>query len=219
MTMLNVLLAEDHAIVREGLRALLEEQGKYSVVGLAEDGMEAVSLAQKLHPDIVVMDISMPNLNGLEATRRIREIARTPEVIILSQHSRREYVVQAVISGAKGYLLKDSMMDELAFAIESVSRGEIYLSKLFNHEDIMDSVRRREPIISPMERLTPREKEVLQLVAEGNTNRQIASILTISTKTVEKHRFNLMEKLEIRDLAGLVRFAISEGMIIVDDST
>jgi RNA polymerase sigma factor (sigma-70 family) len=213
MRPITVLLAEDHHLVREALRALLEENKGIEVVGQAEDGFVALELAASLRPDIVVMDISMPNLNGLEATARMRGLPRPPGVIILSQHSGTEYVVQALVSGAKGYLLKDSVVDDLTEAITVVFQGETYLSGQLPQATIEDLVRRRETLPSPLERLTPREREVLQLVAEGNTNRQIASKLSISVKTVEKHRFNLMEKLGIRDVTGLVRFAVAHGIV------
>ncbi len=213
MRLIKVLLAEDHHLVREGLRALLHEQGGFEVVAQAQDGLQAVLLAEKLRPDVVVMDISMPNLNGLEATSRLRDLATPPYVIILSQHSRTDYVVQALLAGASGYLLKDSVADELPLAIRTVLDGETYLSERLPRDEIEEHLHRRSAIPSPLERLTQREREVLQLVAEGNTNRQIATKLGISVKTVEKHRFNLMEKLNIRDVTGLVRFALANGII------
>jgi DNA-binding NarL/FixJ family response regulator len=215
---ITVLLAEDHTIVREGLRALLEESGEFDVVGQAQDGHAAVQLAERLRPDVVVMDISMPNLNGLEATARIRSLASAPRVIILSQHSREEYVVQSLLAGAKGYLLKGSVVDELAEAIRMVFAGGSFLSAQLPGDLIQELVRRRgDAATEPTHRLTPREREILQLVAEGNTNRQIAAHLAISVKTVEKHRCNLMDKLGIRDVTGLVRFAVTYGIIESED--
>ena len=213
MKPLTVLLVEDHHLVREALRALLSEQGTVEVVGQAKDGLEALEKVPALRPDIVVMDIGMPNLNGLEATRRLCDLPHAPEVIILSQHARQEYVVQALLAGARGYLLKDAVADELTEAIERVFAGETYLSRQLPRDQIEEYVRQGKNLPFPLKRLTPREREVLQLVAEGYTNRQIAVKLSISVKTVEKHRFNLMEKLDIRDVAGLVRFAVEHGIV------
>jgi DNA-binding NarL/FixJ family response regulator len=217
MRTITVLLAEDHHLVREGLRALLEEQGDFKIVAQAEDGSQAIQLAESRRPDVVVMDIAMPNLNGLEATARLRQLPRPPQVIILSQYGREEYVVQALTAGASGYLLKGSVADELPRAIRAVFEGQTYLSEQIPRENIEELMRTRAGTTSPLERLTPREREVLQLVAEGKTNRQIAAYLSISVKTVEKHRFNLMEKLNIRDVTGLVRFAMLHGIIETKD--
>lgn len=213
MRTITVLLAEDHHLVREALRALLTEQDGVEVVGQAQDGNEALELARSLQPDIAVMDISMPHLNGLEATERMRSLPHAPRVIILSQHSRRDYVVKALLAGARGYLLKDSIADELIEAIHAVFRGDTFLSDQLPQAEIEEYMRRGQQVPSALDQLTPREREVLQLVAEGNTNRQIAVMLTISVKTVEKHRYNLMDKLNIRDVAGLVRFAIENNVI------
>jgi RNA polymerase sigma factor (sigma-70 family) len=212
----TVLVVEDHNLVREALRALIEENPSLEVVGQAHDGSEALSLAEQTHPDLVIMDIMMPNLNGFEATKGMTALARPPKVVILSQYNREEYVLQALYSGASGYLLKDAAADELLLAIQAVSDGETYLSSQLDREAIEERLRQRGAVGSPLERLTPRERQVLQLVAEGNTNRQVAINLGISIKTVEKHRFSLMEKLNIRDVTGLVRFAVSEGIILSD---
>ncbi len=209
--MIDILLAEDHTIVREGLRALLQEHGEFAVVGQAEDGQQAIELAASLHPDVVVMDIVMPRLNGLEATSRIRDLPNPPEILILSQHDREEYVYQALRAGARGYLLKDSIADELITAIHAVARRERFVSALISPEAVESYIQRRGG--PALERLTTREREVLQLIAEGHTNRQIAGELNISTKTVEKHRSNLMTKLNIHDLASLVRFAVAHGVV------
>lgn len=209
--MITVLLAEDHNIVREGLRALLEEQPDFVVVGQAEDGHQAVELASALCPHVVVMDIIMPRLNGLEATCRLCALPTPPKVVILSQHNREEYIYQALKAGAGGYLLKDSIADELIAAIRAVTQGEQFLSAQISPQ-LLEAYIQRRGGVGP-EVLTPREREVLQLIAEGHTNRQIAAILDISVKTVEKHRSNLMDKLDIRDVASLVRFAIAHGII------
>ena len=209
--MINIVLAEDHAIVREALRALLEEQGEFRVVGQAEDGREAVDLVACLRPHVVVMDIVMPRLNGLEATIRLRELPNPPEVVILSQHDREEYVYQALKAGAKGYLLKDSVAGELAAAIRAVALHERFISARISQEAVESYTQRRGGPV--FERLTAREREVLQLIAEGHTNRQIAKVLALSTKTIEKHRSNLMDKLDIHDVANLVRFAVEYGIV------
>ncbi len=213
MRPIRVLLADDHHLVREGIRALLEEKSGFEVIGQAKDGRQAVTMVEELHPDLVIMDVAMPNLNGLEAAARIRQMARAPYVIILSQYQDTPYVVQAMLAGAAGYLLKGSIADELVSAIEAVMEGDNYFSSELPRREIEEMMRQREGTLSPMERLTAREREVLQLVAEGNTNRQIAIRLGISIKTVEKHRFNLMEKLSMRDVTALVRFAIANGIV------
>lgn len=217
MRPIRVLLADDHHLVREGIRALLEEKDGIDVVGQAKDGRQALTLVEELHPDLVVMDIAMPNLNGLEAAARMRQLPRPPVVIILSQYQDLPYIVQALTAGAQGYLLKGSIADELAQAIQTVMEGDTYLSSELPRREIEDMLRHRDSMLGPLERLTAREREVLQLVAEGNTNRQIAIRLGISIKTVEKHRFNLMEKLNMRDVTALVRFAIANGIVTPDN--
>ncbi|MBN1312741.1 MAG: response regulator transcription factor [Anaerolineae bacterium] len=213
MTPISILLVEDHHLVREALRALIEEGHQFSVIGQAEDGNQALEMTEKLRPNVVVMDIMMPHLNGLEATSRLRNLQYPPKIIILSQHHAQEYIVQALMIGANGYLLKDAAADELPTAIRAVVDGTTYLSAQIPREEIEEILLRKDSIEAPIDRLTPREREVLQLVAEGNTNRQIAHYLGISIKTVEKHRFSLMDKLNIRDVTGLVRFAIAQGII------
>jgi RNA polymerase sigma factor (sigma-70 family) len=218
MTRTTVLLVEDHQLVREALRALIHENPSLEVIGLASDGNEALSLAEQVNPDIAIMDIMMPNLNGFEATRRMRSLPHPPKVVILSQHSSEEYVLQALASGASAYLLKDAAVDELLTAIQVVEGGDTYLSAQLDRDAIEERLRQRDGIFSPLDRLTQREREVLQLVAEGNTNRQIGIKLAISVKTVEKHRFSLMEKLHVRDVTGLVRFAVTHGIIQSDET-
>lgn len=213
MKTISVLLVEDHHLVREALRALLEEDERFRVVGQAEDGLEAARLAEQLHPDIVVMDVVMPHLNGLEAAARMREMNPPPHVIILSQYDSPAYVAEALLAGAGAYLLKDAAVVELTDAASAVLAGERYLSADLNAEEIEAYLHHRQGTLSPLDRLTGREREVLQMVAEGLTNRQVALRLSISVKTVEKHRFSLMEKLSIRDVTGLVRFALAHGVI------
>lgn len=218
MTHTTVLLVEDHHLVREALRALIENSSQIVVLGQAQDGNQALRLAQEQHPDVVIMDIMMPNLNGLEATRRMCLLSPPPRVLILSQYANEEYVLQALADGASGYLLKDDAVEELLSAISTVAGGGTYLSSRLNRDAIEEKLRQKPTIRSAVETLSRREREVLQLVVEGNTNRQIARMLGISVKTVEKHRFSLMEKLNIRDVTALVRFAVAHGVIHNDDS-
>ncbi|HIC88097.1 MAG TPA: response regulator transcription factor, partial [Anaerolineae bacterium] len=212
---IRLLLAEDHRLMRQGLRALLEDEENIKIVGEAGDGPTAVAEAERLQPDIVLMDITMPHLNGLDATIRIRQRCPNTRVIILSMHENEEFIFQALRVGASGYLLKKSASSELHMAVEAVSRGEWYLTPAVSRSVIEEYIRRAEEGTprSPYERLTSREREVLQLVAEGYTNREIAERLHISIKTVDKHRTSLMSKLDIHDSAGLVRYAVSKGLV------
>ena len=216
MKQIAVLLAEDHAIVRQGLRLLVEADGDIEIVGDAKTGREAVQLVKDLRPEIVVMDIAMPLLNGLEATRQILKAFPKTKVLILSAHSDPEYVEQVVKAGAMGYLLKQSSGDILAKAIRELHNGRTFFTPSIakrlkdGYQKSTDGVGLRKK--SGTE-LTSRESELLQLIAEGQANKQIASELGISIKTVEKHRQHLMEKLNIHDIAGLTRFAIAAGII------
>lgn len=217
--MIRVVLAEDHHLVREGIRALLERADDIEVVGEAADGQEAVELVQRLAPDVLVMDIAMPRLDGTQATERVRALGVATQVVILSMHSDETLVRQTLRSGARGYLLKRSVTEELLLAIRAAVRGEIYLSPAISVSILdeflaiqADSEERR-----PFDLLTPRQREVLQLIAEGHTNTAIAQILKVSTKTVEKHRANLMSKLNVHDVAGLIRMAVKHGLILLDE--
>ena len=209
----RVLLADDHALVRVGIRSLLSTISGFDVVGEAGTGHEAVELADQLRPHVVLMDIAMPGISGLDATARLVE--RHPEihVIILSMHASEEYALQALRAGAAGYLLKDADLLELERAIVAVARGETYLSPAISKHVIADYKRRVAEQPEPIDRLTPRQREVLQLIAEGLSTKEIAFKLGLSVKTVETHRAQLMERLEIRDVAGLVRFAIRSGLV------
>jgi DNA-binding NarL/FixJ family response regulator len=197
----------------------LEGYSNIEVIGEAADGREAVQLAEDLHPDVVVMDVNMPGLNGLEATDRIKRRLQDVKVLILSMHANEEYVLQVLRSGAKGYLLKDSATDELVAGIQAVFEGDAYLSPRISRTVIADYVRRTdvEDERQPHEMLTPREREILQLVAEGRTSKEIATELHLSIKTVETHRANLMDKLNIHNRAGLIRYAIRAGIIQSDE--
>ena len=216
MKRITVLLAEDHTVVREGFRKMLELEEDIEVVGEAQDGRETLALARKLRPDVVLMDIAMPRLNGLEATRQIRKLIPTTKVLILSAHSDDAYVKNAMEAGAVGFLLKQTSAHDVCRAIREVEKG-----KMFFAAAVSKRLERLKPRISGRagagdkhgRRLTPREMEVLQLIAEGKPNKETAAELGIGTKTVEKHREHLMEKLQIHDTAGLTRYAISAGII------
>lgn len=216
MKRIPVLLADDHQIVREGFRALLKHEHDIEVVGEAETGRQAVALARKLRPAVVVMDIAMPLLNGMEATRQIRKELPAIRVIILSAHSDDAYVEQMVALGAAGFLLKQTSSHDLATAIREVQKGNTFFSptvsqRLRNREQ--KSLDREGNLRTRSNRLSSREVEVLQLIAEGKPNKQVAAELGVSFKTVDKHRQHLMGKLNIHDVAGLTRYAIAEGII------
>lgn len=207
----RILLADDHAIVRDGLRMLLEAQDGFEVVGTAVDGRDAVQQARQLRPDIVVMDIAMPSLNGIEAARAICEALPGTRVLILSMQSSPEHVFRALQSGARGYLLKDSAGAELVAAIRAVHAGRRYLGEAIN-ETVVSDYLNQSRAASPLDSLSPRERTLLQLIAEGRTNAEAARLMCLSVKTVETYRSRLMQKLGIGDLATLVKFAIEHGL-------
>jgi DNA-binding NarL/FixJ family response regulator len=216
MKRITVLLAEDHSIVREGLRSLLALEEEFEVVGEAGTGRQAVEMARKLCPTVVVMDIAMPLLNGFEATRQILLAAPATKILVLSAHSDDEYVAHMAAVGASGYLVKQNSGQMLVHAIREIIAGHSYFSPSIAKRQGDAERRSREagvPRGKPRRPLTAREAEVLQLVAEGAANKQIAGELGISTKTVEKHRQQLMDKLDIHDTAGLTRYAIASGVI------
>jgi DNA-binding NarL/FixJ family response regulator len=216
MKRITVLLAEDHMIVREGLRVLLEAEGDIEVIGEAQTGRQAVQLSRKLRPDVVVMDIAMPLLNGLEATRQIVKAVPTTRVLILSAHSDDEYIRQVVMLGAAGYLIKQTSADLLSRAIREVQKGNTFFSPSVANRLrslSLESPDGRLVLEAKKAGLSPREVEVLQLIAEGKANKQVAAELGISIKTVEKHRQHLMSKLDLHDTAGLTRYAIAAGII------
>jgi len=216
MKRITVLLAEDHQIVREGFRSLLKHERDIEVVGEAETGRQAVQLTRKLQPEVVVMDIAMPLLNGLEATRQIRKAVPDTKVLILSAHSDDAYVEQVAELGAVGFLLKQTSSQNLATAIREVQKGNTIfspsISKRLNDRD-RKSVDCKGNLNKKNNRLSSREMEVLQLIAEGKPNKQVAAELGVSFKTVDKHRQHLMAKLNIHDVAGLTRYAIAQGII------
>lgn len=216
MKRVTIVLAEDHAIVREGLRSLLEIAPEFDVVGEASTGREAVELAERLRPTVVVMDIAMPVLNGFEATRQILVAAPEVKVLVLSAHSDDEYVEHMAAVGASGYVVKQNSGEALVHAIKEIASGRSYFSPSITKRLRNAERKAREGGAArgaPAKRLTAREAEVLQLVAEGAANKQVASRLGISVKTVEKHRQQLMDKLDIHDTAGLTRYAIATGVI------
>jgi DNA-binding NarL/FixJ family response regulator len=213
MKTIRVLLADDHQLVREGIRALLQKIDGVEVVAEAPDGHEAIRLSAELHPDVVLMDIMMPGMNGLDATERIAKEQAGARVIILSMNADQEFVLRAIRAGASGYLLKNAKTAELELALGSVAEGQTYLSPAVSGHVIEDSKRRMEEERVSTDPLTPRQREVLVLVAEGNSSKRIASKLGISIKTVEMHRRQIMDALGIHDIAGLTRYAIRTGIV------
>lgn len=213
MTPIRVLMADDHKLFIDGLGSILQQRADMQVAGAARDGMTTVRLAAELKPDIVLMDISMPQLNGIEATRKILAERPTTRVIMLSMHSDPRYVVAAFRAGARGYLLKDSASEDLLEAIERVSAGEVYLSSKMSGQIVLDfisDVHTGES--SAYSVLSPREREVLQLIAEGHSTKDIAARLSVSVKTVETHRKQVMDKLDLHSIAELTKYAIREGL-------
>ena len=210
---IRVFLADDHAVVRDGLRLILDARPDITVIGDAADGREAVRQVAELRPDVVVMDISMPGLNGIEATRQIRGNCPSVKVIVLSMHDSPEYVFQAMKAGAQGYLLKESAGREVVAAVRSVYMGLRHLSHKIVAVVIDDYLEhRKRPVKSPLARLSGREREILQLIAEGKTTKETAEMLSLSQKTIETYRHRLMQKLKITDVAGLIKFAIRHGI-------
>jgi DNA-binding NarL/FixJ family response regulator len=211
---IRILLADDHTILRDGIRSLLEDEPDMEVIGEAEDGHAAVKMTGQLGPDVVVMDIAMPLLNGLEATRQIKRNNPQVKVLILTMHENEEYIRQVLATGAMGYILKDAAARELLGAIRAVHRGEAVLSPAITRLVIEDYLRWGEPQSEPISNgLSAREREVLQLIAEGYTNKQIGEILCISVKTVQAHRNNLMQKLDLHDRGELIKYAIQKKII------
>jgi DNA-binding NarL/FixJ family response regulator len=216
MSTVRVVLADDHALVRAGLRVLLERLPGVRVVGEAGNGREALALVRTMRPDLVLLDISMAEMGGLEALPRFVKDFPTVKVLILSAHPNEEYVLRALRGGAAGYLIKDAAAEELGLAIKAVTRGQTYLSPLVSRTVVEGYLRRNAGEEGPREPLTARQREVLQLLGEGRTTKEIASLLGISSKTAESHRAQIMARLDIHDLAGLVRYAIRTGLISAD---
>jgi DNA-binding NarL/FixJ family response regulator len=210
---IQVLLADDHKLVRAGIRSLLERMPEVEVVAEASDGREAIRLVEQHEPQVVLMDLAMPDLNGLEATRHLTLEFPEIRVLILSIYEDQEHVYQALVAGAAGYLLKGAATDELELAIRSVARGETYLSPPISKPVITEYIRRTNIGLHSHERLSPRQAQVLKLIAEGKTTKQAALELAISVKTVETHRSALMKRIGVHDVAGLVRYAVKIGMV------
>lgn len=219
MSKIRILLADDHAILRAGLVRLLGEEKDIEVVGEAENGREAVQKALELHPDIVLMDIGMPVMNGMEATKQIKKRDADVKVLVLTMHDNEEYLFQVLQAGAAGYVLKKAADSDLVNAIHVVSRGDCFLypsAAKMVVENYLDKLKHGQEPTSSFDTLTDREREILTLVAEGHTNREIAENLFISVKTVETHKANIMEKLNLHKRAELVKYAIKKGMLQVD---
>ena len=215
MNPIRVLLADDHKLMRAGLRLVVDQQPDLSVVGEADDGRQAVELAKSLNPDVVVMDIGMPNLNGIEAARQIRQIRPDAAVVMLSMHSDEGYVLRALGAGARAYLLKDSATTDLAQAIHAVVEGKSFFSPAVSKVLLQDYMRKlqRSGAEDSYDLLSPREREVLQLVAEGKSNKEIASLLNLSVYTVETHRAKIMQKLNLKGVPELILYAVRKGII------
>lgn len=209
--MIRVVLADDHTLLRAGLRGLLERLPDVEVVGEAGDGDEALALAKSLRPDILLLDIGMPGKDGLEVAARVLMLEFSVRVLFLSMHQSEEYVLQALRAGAAGYLLKSSAVAELDVAVHAVARGEMYLSPALSNRVVEDYLQRSSGNSDPLAVLTPRQREILQLVVDGLTSKEIATQLGLSFRTVEAHRAQMMERLDVRDLTGLVRLAARVG--------
>jgi len=207
---IRILLADDHALVRQGFRRILEAEPDMAIVGEADNGREAVALAERLRPDVIVMDVGMPELNGIEATRRLADSLPRTRVLALSMHKDSVYVREILRAGARGYLLKDAFDRDLLLAVRAVARGEAYLSPAVS-EAVLTDYRRH--VRDPLDLLTSREREVLQMLAEGKTNKEIAATLNLSVYTVDAHRGRIMEKLNLHSIGELVRFAVRNGLV------
>jgi DNA-binding NarL/FixJ family response regulator len=213
MKEVRLLLVDDHWLVRASLKSLLDEVAGVEVVAEASNGREALERIAQHRPDLVLMDISMPGLNGVEATRRIVDEHPDVRVIVLSMHGSDEHVLRALRAGASGYVLKGSAPRELELAIEAVAQGQIFLSPAISKHVIEIYLSRTADKTSSLDQLTPRQREILQLIAEGNSSKQIANMLDTSVKTIESHRASLMGRLDIHDIAGLVRYAVRHGLV------
>ena len=215
MKKIRVLLADDHTLMRRGLRLIVEQQPDLVVAGEAEDGRQAVALSASLKPDVAVLDIGMPNLNGIEAAKQITDGESGAAVVILSMHADETYILRALKAGARGYLLKDSAESDLVRAIQSVAEGKSFFSPAVSKVMLEDYVKKLQRTGSEdsYDLLTPREREILQLVAEGKSNKEVANLLHLSVYTVETHRANIMEKLKLKSVPELILYAVRKGII------
>jgi len=216
MKLYRILLADDHALMRAGIRLLLEKLPDTEVVGEAGDGREALKLIELHQPNLVLMDVAMPNLNGLEALARVRKEFPETKVIVLSMHASEEIVIQALRAGASGFVVKSAAIDELELALQALARGEKYLSPTISKRVIENYLERLDGLSTRFELLSPRQREILQLIAEGKNTKEIAGLLDVSVKTVETHRAELMDRLDIHDVPGLVRYAILIGVVTLE---
>jgi DNA-binding NarL/FixJ family response regulator len=216
MNAIKVLLADDHSLFRAGVHALLSNIDGVDVVGEADTGRKALEMVGARAPDVVLMDIAMPEMNGLETTTRVTKEFPSVRVIMLSMHAGEEYVMQALRAGASGYLLKDAATSELELAVRAVARGETYLTPTISKRVIDDYLMRTTGSQGPVDQLTKRQREILQLIAKGYTSKEMAQMLNLSPKTIETHRTQLMKQLDIHDVAGLVRYAIRVGLVTLD---
>jgi len=211
----NIILADDHGLIREGLKKILEGKADYKVIGEARDGLELLSLLKKLSPNLIILDISMPNLRGIEAIGEIKTIHPEAKILVLTMHREQEYLFQAISAGANGYLLKEDSNGELSWAIEVIRQGKIFLSPVLSKqlpEDWLQTLRDKQPV--PIEEpLTTRERQILKLIAEGKSAKEVASLLFISRRTAEHHRANIMEKLNMKKFADLVKYALKKGYV------
>jgi DNA-binding NarL/FixJ family response regulator len=213
---LRVLLADDHGIVRRGLRSLLEIEPDLTVVGEAADGLEALRLCEELHPDILIVDVGMPKLNGIDVAARVQKLERPPRTVILSMHSDESYIIRALAAGARAYLLKDATDEDLLPAIRAVAAGKPFFSPAVTAVLVEDYLRQLQArgLTDSYHLLTDREKQVLQLLAEGRSNKEVATLLELSLSTVETHRANLMQKLNLHNTAEIVLYAVRKGIIL-----
>ncbi len=216
--MIRILIAEDHLMVRAGIRALLEKAGDVSILGEASNGQEAVEMARELKPDVLIMDIMMPRMNGIQAAENIRNLRLSTRILLLSMYADAGFIHQALQCGVKGYVLKSSISDELLWAVRAIANGQTFLSSPISEIVVESAIHPHSSGLEsdPLSNLSPREKEILQLIAEEYTSVEIAKMLFISEKTVEKHRAKLMEKLNVRNLAGLVRLAVKYHLVDLD---
>jgi len=216
--MYNLFIADDHTVLRNGLKRIIEENAGYKIIGETGDGLEIVRQLRKLRPNMIILDISMPGLRGIEAVNKIRKFNKNIKILILTMHKNDEYVYECLVNGAQGYLLKDDADIELIAAIKEIRHNKIYISSSFSSEVISKLVQHRSKERDKRQRsvfkdLSPREREVLKLIAEGNQNKKVARKLGISVRTVEHHRLSIMRKLNVSNTAGLVKYAIKAGLV------